>query len=318
MTLTVDVVVVAFGDWDLTRSCLDHLARQSREHRVVVVDNGSGDTVPRIEAAYPDVEAFVVPAGPYGAACNRGVDRCRGDVVVMLNNDVDAREDFLEQLVRPLEADARVGSVSSRLVAPGEQRIDSVGLVADPTLAAFPRWGGAAPAAAREDLPPVAGPSCAAAAFRRRAWDEVGGLDEAIFAYNEDFDLALRLRNAGWRAAIALDAVAVHIGSASFGHRSAFQRHNGGFGRGYVLRRYGVLRSRAALRAILTEAIVVAGDAAISRDLEAMRGRWAGWRAARGMPRHPWPPDDAIDHSIGFRQSLRLRRGVYSGNEAAS
>ena len=98
----------------------------------------------------------------------------------------------------------------------------------------------------------------------------------------EDFDLALRLRSAGWRTVVAADAVGVHLGSATHGHRSAWQRRHGGFGRGYVLRRYGVLRGRTAPRTLVTEAVVVLGDLAISRDLAALRGRLAGWRAAPG------------------------------------
>ena len=77
------------------------------------------------------------------------------------------------------------------------------------------------------------GPAGAAAAYRRTAWEQVGGMDERIFAYMEDFDLALRLRAAGWRTVAAPDARGVHLGSASHGHRSASQRSHGGFGRGY-------------------------------------------------------------------------------------
>jgi GT2 family glycosyltransferase len=141
-------------------------------------------------------------------------------------------------------------------------------------------------------------------------------LDEALFAYSEDFELGLRLRAAGWKAAAAPDAIGIHIGSATHGHRSEFQRRHGGFGRGYLLRRYGVLRGRNAPRALLTEAIVVVGDVIISRDLAALRGRVAGWRAARGLPRRIAPPHEAIDHSIGLRASLDLRRGVYARGAA--
>jgi N-acetylglucosaminyl-diphospho-decaprenol L-rhamnosyltransferase len=141
----------------------------------------------------------------------------------------------------------------------------------------------------------------------------VGGIDEGVFAYNEDFDLALRLRIAGWKAAVAHDAVGIHIGSATHGHRSAWQRYHGGFGRGYVLRRYGVLRSRAAARALATESAVAVGDMLISRDAAALRGRIQGWRAARTKPRLPIPPADSVDEDITLLDSLRLRRGVYSG-----
>jgi hypothetical protein len=250
---------------------------------------------------------------PYPLACNRAVASGEADVVVMMNNDVDARPDFVERLVAPLQMDPRAGSVAALLVRPGEQAIDSAGLVADRTLAGFPRWQGHHPSQARADEPALTGPAGAAAAFRRLAWEQVGGLDDSIVAYMEDLDLAVRLRNAGWGAAIALDAVAVHIGSATFGHRSPTSRRNGGFGRGYVLRRYGVMSSRAALRALATEAVVVAGDLVISRDAAALRGRLAGWSAAAGRPRHPLPGDGIVDREISFADSLRLRRGGYAG-----
>ena len=102
----------------------------------------------------------------------------------------------------------------------------------------------------------------------------------------------MRLRAAGWATAAAPDAVGVHLGSATYGHRSERQRRYGGFGRAYLMRRYGLLRRRAAARTLLTEAIVVAGDAVISRDLAALQGRIAGWRAAGGLPKHAFPPDE--------------------------
>ena len=164
---------------------------------------------------------------------------------------------------------------------------------------------------ARLDDPVAAGPAGAAALIRRSAWKEVGGWDEAISYYSEDIDLALRVRIAGWRHAIAADAIATHVGSATAGHRTAWQRRHGGFGRAYMLRRYGVLRTRAAPRAVLTEAVVVIADTLIGRDLSALTGRLAGWRAAARRPRLPMPPSDAIDYDISFIDSLRLRRGVY-------
>ncbi|MGH2859112.1 MAG: glycosyltransferase family 2 protein, partial [Solirubrobacteraceae bacterium] len=159
----------------------------------------------------------------------------------------------------------------------------------------------------------LTGPAGAAAAFRRSAWEQAGGLDEQIPAYSEDLDLALRLRAAGWSTALALDAIAVHVGSATFGHRSADQRWRAGYARGHLLRRYRVLRGAAGPRALLTEAIVVGGDLLISRDLAAGRGRIAGWRAAADRPPRPAPPEAAIDRRIGFVESLRLRRRAYSG-----
>lgn len=310
---TIDVAVVAYNHFELTESCLEHLSRQSREHRLLLVDNGSEDgTADRVRRGWPhaNVQRLETNHG-FAEACNTAVAMGDGDYVVLMNNDVDCRPDFLERVVAPLEADPHVASVAALCVRPGGEYIDSMGLTADATLSPFPRHQGRPVAEAGDAKPVLLGPSGTAAAYRRSAWEAVGGLDERIFAYGEDFDLVVRLRAAGWTTAAAPEAVGIHLGSATHGHRSERQRRYGGFGRAYLMRRYGLLKRREAVRTLLTEAIVVAGDAVISRDLAALQGRIAGWRAAAALPRHTFPPRDAIDSEIGFREAIARRRGVY-------
>ena len=209
----------------------------------------------------------------------------------------------------------RVGSVAALMLTPGEQTIDSLGVTADVTLAGYARLQGRPVLDAEVGEPVLAGPEGTAGAYRRAAWEQVGGLDETIVAYMEILDLALRLRTAGWRTASAPDARGVHLGSSTYGQRSARQRHLAGFSRGYLLRRYGVLRGGTAARALLTEAAVVAGDLAICHDAQGLRGRVEGWRAASGLQRHARPPGEAIDSSISLWKSLTLRRAaVASGS----
>lgn len=310
---SVDVVIPVHNRFALTDSCLRHLQVQTLPHRVIVVDNGSTDgTSALLRERWPQVHvaSFGARLG-FAEACNRGVTIGSGEAIVLLNNDVDCRPDFLERLTRPLRSDESVGAVAAVMLQPGEQAIDSVGLCADVTLAPFQRLDGLPPRRANDQAPVLLGPAGAAAAYRRSAWRDVGGLDEAMFAYMEDFDLGLRLRAAGWRAVVAADAVGVHLGSATHGRLSASQRRLFGFGRGYLLRRYGVLRSRHAPRTLLIEAVVVLGDLLISRDRSALLGRVAGWRAARGLPPRPSPPADVVDAGVSFRQSLALRGVVY-------
>jgi N-acetylglucosaminyl-diphospho-decaprenol L-rhamnosyltransferase len=106
---------------------------------------------------------------------------------------------------------------------------------------------------------------------------------------------------------LAHDARAIHLGSATAGRGSAPQRRHAAAARGYLLRRYGVLHGRRAPRALATEAIVVAGDAVLSHDLSALRGRLAGGRAAHRIVQRALP-GDGLDPTIGFLRSLRLRK----------
>jgi GT2 family glycosyltransferase len=305
-------VIPTSGRYDLTENCLSHLALQTRPHTVIVSDNGgSGETAERVSQEWPGVRLIRSEHRlSFAAACNHGANVGSGEVLVLLNNDVYCRPDWIEHLVAPLETKPEVGLVACLLVQPGEQVIDSVGLCADRALAGFPRLAGLPVARAVDARPVLAGPAGAAGAYRRAAWDQVGGLDEAIFAYSEDLDLALRLRGAGWRASVAPEAVGMHLGSATHGHRTAWQRRHAGFARGYLLHRYGILQTRQAMRALITEGVVVFGDAAFSRDFAALSGRVAGWRSASGLPVRS-APADALDPEIGLCDSLALRTKVY-------
>ncbi len=310
--LSVDVAVVAYRHWELTESCLRHLAVQTRPHRVQLCDNGCDQgTAERVRAEFPDVEVVRLERNRlFAVACNRAVAAGEADVVVIMNNDVDPRPDFLERLVAPLEADEGVGSVAALLVRPGEESIDSVGLVADPTLAPFARLQGRDPSQARADGLGLTAADGAASAFRRVAWEQAGGIQEEL-EHHQDFELGVRIRNAGWGIALAPDAVAVHVRSATRSNITPNGRRQAGFGRGYILRRYGVLRTRRGPRALATEALIVLADMALSRDAMALRGRIQGWRAAGRQPGQRWPDAGVLDERITLLGSLRMRREVY-------
>jgi GT2 family glycosyltransferase len=309
--LTIDVVIPTYDGWSLLERCLELLRAQTVDHRAIVVDNGSTDGTPaNVRREFPEAVVVELPENiGFPAACNRGAAAGDGDVIVLLNNDVEVPATFLEALVQPLVARESLGSVAAVLLQRDAQSIDSVGLCVDKTLAGFPRLRGEPAAESGSVKPVLAGPAGGAGAYRRVAWTAVGGLDDGVFGYGEDVDLAVRLAGAGWETTAAARATAIHLGSASFGRRSSWQRYQSGFSRGYFVRRYGL-----STRTAVTEAIVVAGDAVISRDLNAVRGRLAGWRRAGGTARRPRPPAGAIDQSIGFLTSLRMRRTVYGSS----
>src|SRR3954451_10084073 len=144
MALSVDVVIPVSDHWSLTESCLAHLAAQTRAHRVIVGDNGSTDGTPeRLARDWPGVHVLRTEAPqPFAVVCNAGAAAGDGDVVVLLNNDVDCEPDFLEHLLDPLGRDPRAGDVAALCVRPTGREIDSMGRPSDVTLAAFARLQG--------------------------------------------------------------------------------------------------------------------------------------------------------------------------------
>jgi GT2 family glycosyltransferase len=304
--MTADVLVVTLGSTDLVASCLEHLARQTVAHRVFVADNsGDRDGASTLRVRFPDVQIVTNEENlGFGAAAMRLAAMGDGDVIVLVNDDMDVEPDFLERLLAPLE-DPSVAMVAGMTLQPGEAGIvDGFGIEADPTLQAYNRLRHRH---AAETPGVLLGPSGGAAAYRRSSWEEVGGLDPALFLYSEDLDLALRLRAAGHRAAGAASARGVHLGGATAGRDSRVTIRNSGFGRAFVLRRYGVLRTRHALRALFVEALTVGYGLFSHRTLLPLTGRIAGWRAAGGGPRFAYPAD-AVDVRITLREQLRRVR----------
>ncbi len=308
--MTADVVVVTWRGRDVLRSCLEQLAAQEEPHRTIVVDNGSRDgTAELVRERFPQT-TFVELAENrgFGAAVNAGVAAGDGAAIVLVNNDVDVDPGFLAALLEPLRADPSVGMVAAMTLMPGRERIDAFGIELDAGLSAYNRLRHAPLAEGVAAAGVLAGPSGGADAYRRSAFEQAGGFDETLIAYGEDVDLALRLRAAGWRAAQAPGARGVHLGGATIGVDSPRQRWLGGFARGFLLRRWGVLRSRAAPRALLVDALVVGWGLARHRTLAPLRARLAGWRAA-GRGSRALPPD-AIDRSIGVAESVRRLRSM--------
>lgn len=309
----VDIVIPVHGGWDFVRDCVRAALRQSAPARIIVVDDLSpDDTADRVSAEFPEVTLIrnEVNLG-FARTCNVGMDAGTSRLVMLVNSDVILDEHAVEAAIDALPAGSTspVGSAATLLLAP-DGTVDSYGIVADVTGAGFVRFHGAQLSQVDADLPPVLGPYGAVAVYRRAALDEVGTFDTNIFMYGEELDLAFRLRAAGWGCVAIPTPLGTHLGGASAGLESERQRRLSGFARGYLLRKYGVLRSRWGLRALLVEAIVSGARLVLRRDVVSLTGRWQGWRRGATAPRLALPLD-AVDRGIGMGRSLRMRSEGY-------
>ena len=300
--MTADVVVVSYNGGEHLITCLEHLRGAVRPGvRVIVADNASTDgSATAVRARFVDVTVLELPENAgFGRAVNAGAAAGDGEAIVLVNADMFVEPGFVEAILAPF-SDPAVGMVAGLSLVPGGELVDGFGIEVDAGLSAYNRLRlrpvGSAPGV-------LLGPSGGAAAYRRSAFEAAEGFDDAFFAYGEDVDLALRLRALGWRAAAAPEARGVHLGGASFGVGSPLQRRLGGFARGFLLRRYGVLRSRACVRALVIEALVVGWGLVRFRTAVPLTARVAGWRAAGGS-RLPVPPE-AVDRSITLREAVR-------------
>jgi GT2 family glycosyltransferase len=283
------------------------LAAQTVPVEVVIADNGSSDD--SLELARRELPGVrIVEIGRnigFGPALNRAVAEHPAEALILLNNDAEPEPRFVEALLDGLGTG--VDSVAGVLLQErAPELIDSAGVVADKTLMGFDYLHGEPAGAAATAGDPL-GPTGGAALYRRSAFEAVGGFDERIFLYYEDLDLALRLAAAGGRCRLAPEARALHAYSASLGAASAAKYGRTGWSRGYMLRRYGVMRQPGlALRALACEGAIGAGQLLRDRTAAGLWGRWRGWRGGGGL--EPRDAGGAPLLDLSAREALALRR----------
>lgn len=229
-TPAVTVVIVNFNAGARLKKCLDHLAAQTfRAFEVIVIDNASTDG--SLAEAEKSAQAFrLIEAGAnlgFAAANNRAVKDARGALLAFLNPDAYPFPDWLAELIAAAERYPGVEAFgSTQLNAADPSRIDGAGDVFH--VFGIPYRGHFGwPAAA---LPPEGecfAPCAAAALYRRRTFEELGGFDERFFCYGEDVDLGFRLRLAGGRVVQVRAARVLHEGSGVTGRYSDFTVYHG-------------------------------------------------------------------------------------------
>jgi N-acetylglucosaminyl-diphospho-decaprenol L-rhamnosyltransferase len=284
------------------------LAAQSRPAQVVVVDNGSTDgSGAAVRAEFPDVALLELRRNlGFGAALNYAVRERPSNVLLFLNNDVECDPRFVEAMCEQFDGRNMVAGVLLQHREP--ELIDSAGIVIDRTLMAFDYLHGE-PVSVLEDARPPFGPTGGCALLSADAFELVGGFDDRMFAYLEDVDLVLRLRETGVACEFAREARASHRHSATLGSGSAQKDWHMGWSRGYMLRRYGVLREvRNVPRALAAETVICAGQIVVDRTSAGVRGRIAGWRSAAKLPRRPTPRGGVVDVTLQQALEWRSRR----------
>jgi GT2 family glycosyltransferase len=277
----IEVVVAHRNNVEALTRLLKALREQTLPCAVCVVDDASTDETPDvIPLTFPEVryERLERNVG-FSCANNQGVRSSSADWVVLLNNDTVPEPNFVAALRDAWESSG-ADMVAATLRRP-DGTIDSAGIEVDRSLVAFDLLHGRAydpeTIATLRPLAPCAG----AGAYRRARLLEVGGFDEAMFAYLEDVELGIRLRMAGASCTVAPGTFAWHEHSAFWGSGSVRKNERMGHSRGYLVWKYRRDLSPAErLRGHVIDAVVYGGQVAIDRNAGAVRGR------ARSAARH--------------------------------
>jgi GT2 family glycosyltransferase len=182
---------------------------EPRQTVSIVIPSWSGD-VRRVRTSleaqtFHDYSVHVVGGNvrPLARARNRGAAESRGDLIFLLDDDMQFGHDrVLETLVATLRSDPEIGVVGpSRLISPNATWLQRR-MAKEKPRTAFPVLD-----SDRESNPPLdrhgyTGIASACCLVRRSVFDAVGGYDERI-TRGEDTEFLYRVRKAGYRMVIS-------------------------------------------------------------------------------------------------------------------
>ena len=215
------IVIPLFNKVEYTAECLASIAEHTDPtlYEVVLVDNGSTDTTGELlDQLNGDVQIVRNETNlGFATACNQGARTARGRHLVFCNNDVEARDGWLEPLLEVLDDEPDVAIVGARLLYPdglvqhGGMRTwqgpdGSIGASLHPTRV------DPSLADRRLELDVVA---AAVVAVRRSFFEQAGGFCTDYWNGHEDVDLCLTARSQGLKVVYEPRSTLVHHESVS-------------------------------------------------------------------------------------------------------
>jgi glycosyltransferase involved in cell wall biosynthesis len=194
------VAITVLNEGESIRRLLDSLTRQTRHpDTVIICDGGSRDDTISIIQSYIDrlpLRLICAPGCNISQGRNRAIAAADAEVIAVTDAGVVLADDWLERISAPLFADPN-RLVSAGFFQPDPRTVFEAALAAT-TLPLV------------DEIDPAAFlPSSRSVAFRKSAWERVGGYPEWL-DYGEDLVFDLRLKALESDFAFAPDAL-VHF-----------------------------------------------------------------------------------------------------------
>lgn len=217
------VIICTHNGSRTLRQALESLRRVTwRDFEVLLIDDGSSDEdVAFIAQQFPEVRMYRLQHVGLSAARNFGAEQAAGEVLVYLDDDATADEDWLTWLAVCFQ-DERVGAAGGPNIAP-----PAIGATENAIMCA----PGSPAHVMLNDTEAEHLPGCNLA-VRKRVWEEVGGFDERYRTAGDDVDFCWRVLEHGHRLRFHPAAMVWHERRRT---ARAYLRQQTGYGRAEAL-----------------------------------------------------------------------------------
>ena len=214
----ISIVIANYNGERYLRTCLKSLLKSSiRICEIIVIDNNSTDTSIEIVKQFQKKDSRIkilqnkVNIG-VPASRNIAISKCKGEIVILLDNDTEVRRDSLKQLIKPLK-DKGVGATQALLI--NFENRNFVQMAGGHLIPQAIWLMGFYERQKYRDVKLKLGLSniiaiSAALAVKKKVLDKINGYDPLLFNYTDDLDFSWRIWIAGFRVVLAHQAIVYH------------------------------------------------------------------------------------------------------------
>lgn len=218
--IKLTIIIPNYNGLRFLKDCIKSLENQTyKEYKLLVVDNDSTDGS-REWLREKNIETLFLDKN-YGFAggCNRGLEIVNTPYVILLNNDTIVFSDYVENLLKAIDGEKNIFSVSALMINAYEKNlVDDAGDGLN--LFGFAYQIGVGENIKYYNRKKEVFSACAGAAiYNMKILREIGFFDELHFAYLEDIDLGFRARLHSYKNLYEPSAKVYHLGSATSGSK---------------------------------------------------------------------------------------------------
>lgn len=228
-TIKISVVLPNYNGRDLLESFLpstfEALYNCGFDFEIILVDDASTDqSVAWTRSNYPTIQIIENPSNKgFSYTCNRGILASRGELVFLLNSDIQLTPGYFQRQFKYFE-DGNTFGVMGKILNSRSLQLEigakvprRKGLFLKSDLQYLPN--------SQETWAPTLFLSGANALIDRKKLHALGGLDEVFSPfYFEDLDLSVRAWRLGWKCYFEEGSVCLHIGSKSIKSKTTKRR----------------------------------------------------------------------------------------------
>ena len=208
----ISIIVPAYNQQDMTYECVSRVLDHTKDFEIILVDNGSE---PPIKPPFTGFAGLTIIRNEenrgFPAAVNQGIKAAKGDIIILLNNDVIVTDGWADKLTHYLNNYGIVSPVTNYCA--GVQAVECN----YQTTEEMEKFAADITEDYKGEVQDVNFVIGFCMAFQKSLYDELGEFDESMWpASGEEIDFCFRARANGHKVGIVKEVFVHHEGSITF------------------------------------------------------------------------------------------------------